>query len=92
MTVLAASMIHLAYKLCGVQRFRPSRRNKKSPPPERTPATGSCSYLMAGAADTLSTALNLARVVAQFQEEKGLFFLVPTLRVGTRRRGRSASA
>ena len=45
-------------------------RNKKSPPPERTPATGSCGCLTTGAADTLSTAMNLAQVVAHFQEEK----------------------
>lgn len=45
-------------------------RNKKSPPSERTPATGSCGYLVTGAADTLSTVTNLAQVVAHFQEEK----------------------
>jgi len=35
---------------------RVASAQKKSPPPERTPATGSCGYLMTGAADTLSTA------------------------------------
>ena len=44
--------------------------DKKSPPPERTPATGSCGYLMTGAADTLNAAMNLAQAVAQFQEKK----------------------
>jgi hypothetical protein len=44
---------------------------QKSPPPERTPATGSWGYLIVpGAVDTLeSTIATLAQVVAQFQEE-----------------------